>query len=74
VAVVAHRDRALLSEYSEIVDEHGLAKAVKFVTPRELRTKLLRQAHDKGLLSCLKASASLAPRRVSHPRQCKHLC
>jgi hypothetical protein len=50
----AHRDRALLSEYSEIVDEHGLGQATKFVTPRELRVKLFKQARDKGILSCLK--------------------
>lgn len=48
------RDRALLSEYSEIVDEHGLGQATKFVTPRELRIKLFKQARDKGILSCLK--------------------
>lgn len=54
VGYAAHRDRALLSEYSEIVDEHGLGQATKFVTPRELRIKLFKQARDKGILSCLK--------------------
>lgn len=47
------RDRARLSEYSEIVEEHGLQKARKFLTPQELRLKFMKQTQEKGLQSVL---------------------